>query len=57
MHNLTLLKEEINPCFVIRLLHIMFCELDEEPDVKTQKQIVNANRIGCAKANVFVKVW
>ena len=57
MHNLTLLKEKINPGFVIRLLHIMFCELDEEPDVKTQKQIVNANRIGCAKANVFVKVW
>ena len=46
----------ITPSFIIRLLKIMFCDVEYEPDLKRHRQLIENNLKNCKTAKVFIQV-
>ena len=49
-------KSPVSSNFIIRILFVLFCEIDEENEIKRQKQIHKGCETSCITANVFLKV-
>ena len=47
---------DITPSFVLRLLYIMYCEIEDESEFKRQKRCTRSNFNRCITAKVFIKV-
>jgi hypothetical protein len=46
----------LTPGFVLRILHIILCNVEDETDIKRHKQLLKSNANTCLSAKVFIKV-
>ena len=49
-------KSPVSSNFIIRILFVLFCEINEENEIKRQKQIHKGCEKSCRTANVYLKV-
>ena len=49
-------KSPVSSNFIIRILFVLFCEINEENEIKRQKQIHKGCEKSCITANVYLKV-
>ena len=49
-------KSPVSSNFIIRILFVLFCEINEENEIKRQKQMHKGCENSCITANVYLKV-